>query len=248
MTQESKRILITGAGKRLGAGMASYLHKQGYTIAVHYNQSKQEAKNLCAALNAQRPQSAQAFSADLRNIHSCKDLVEKVAEAFNGFDALINSASTYYPTALIGATELDWDDLFGTNCKAPFFLTQAAAPFLKTNKGSVLNIADIQAYRPLKHYSLYCAAKAGLISLTQSLAIELAPEIRVNAIAPGLILPQETDNIAIQEQEKQISQQRLVNRAITAEDIAKAADYLLFNAAQITGQVLKVDGGQQIGF
>lgn len=248
MAQQHKRVLITGAAKRLGASIAKHLHQQGCQVIIHYHRSEEAAKSLCARLNRSRSSSAYLFSANVNIVEDCQSLIDSVTKALGGLDALVNNASTYYPTRLNDAAECEWDDLFGTNCKAPFFLSQAAAPFLKESRGSILNIADIQAFRPLKHYSLYCAAKAGLVSLTHSLAEELAPEIRVNAIAPGLVLPQETDQAEVLQQETRIYQRRLLDKDISPNDIAKVVDFLLFGTGQVTGQVLKVDGGQQIGF
>ena len=210
---------------------------------VHYHQAAAEAATLVAELNARRPSSAACWQVDLRQIDSLPELVAATVDRFGGLDGLVNNASSFFPTPLAGIDLRDWDELVGSNLQAPLFLTQAAAPHLLASGGSVVNITDIHAERPLAGYPLYCAAKAGLLGLTRALAIELAPRVRVNAVAPGPILWPESeafDSVARAE----IVADTLLKRVGCPQDVARAVHYLLVAADYVTGQVINVDGGR----
>ncbi len=236
-------VLITGAAHRIGATTARFLHAAGMNIVIHYRQSRAGAEALQQELAAVRPDSVALVQADLHDTALLPQLVEDAAEAWGRLDVLINNASTFYPTPIDKATEAEWDDLLGTNLKAPFFLSQAAAPFLRRSRGCIVNIVDIHAERPLRGFPIYSIAKAGLVMLTKSLAAELGPEVRVNAVAPGAILwPEHLDEAG---REKIISR-TFLKRQGSPEDIAKAIRYLIQDADYMTGQVLAVDGGRSL--
>jgi len=238
-----KTVLVTGAAKRVGHSIACELHAAGASIMVHYRTATAEAEMLVADLNAQRPNSAICQQADLLDVAALSELVERTVAHFGRLDALVNNASSFFATPLGSIDLAVWDDLIGSNFKAPLFLTQAAAPHLKAARGAVVNIADIHAERPLAGYPLYCAAKAGLIGLTRALAIELAPEVRVNAVAPGPILW--PDESVIDEAARQrIVAHTLLKRSGEPQDIARTVRFLLEDASYVTGQVINVDGGR----
>ncbi len=210
---------------------------------VHYHRAADEAATLVAELNARRPSSAACWQADLRQIDRLPELVAATVDRFGRLDGLVNNASSFFPTPLAGIDLRAWDELVGSNLQAPLFLTQAAAPQLSASGGSVVNITDIHAERPLAGYPLYCAAKAGLLGLTRALAIELAPRVRVNAVAPGPILWPESeifDSLARAE----IVADTLLKRIGCPQDVARAVHYLLAAADYVTGQVINVDGGR----
>ncbi len=240
-----KVVLITGAARRVGAETARQVHGAGAAVVVHYRHAVAEADALVAQLNAQRPDSALALQADLLCNQALPDLVARCVAHFGGLDGLVNNASSFYPTPLGQIDEAAWLDLMGSNLKAPLFLSQAAAPHLRARAGAVVNIVDIHAERPLKDYPLYAVAKAGLWGLTKALALELAPEVRVNAVAPGAILWPEDDSFPAAEQARILNTTPL-RRVGTPGDIAQTVLYLLAAAPYITGQVLAVDGGRQI--
>lgn len=240
-----KVALITGGARRVGAVVARTLHDEGMDIALTYRDSRTAAEKLKDELNTQRPSSVHLFQCDLLVIKLLPRLVERVIATFGRLDALINNASTFYPTAVGSITEGAWDDLIGTNLKAPLFLTQAAAPHLAACRGAVVNISDVHGVRPLKQHAVYCAAKAGLIMLTKSLARDLGPDVRVNSVAPGAVLWPERGL-------DELSRQRILSRTAlrrqgTPEDVAKAILFLLRDAAYTTGEVIYVDGGQLLG-
>ena len=186
---EGKVALITGGAQRIGADIARLLHAQGMKLVIHYHTSEKAAHALQAELHQVRPESVMLVRGDLNNGERLtRNLVFETVESFDRLDVLINNASRFYPTPVSEATESQWDDIIGTNLKAPYFLAQAAAPHLKKFGGCVINIADIYGERPLIGYPIYSVAKAGVIMLTKALARELAPDVRVNAIAPGVIL------------------------------------------------------------
>ncbi len=240
-----KTVLITGAARRIGAVIAAALHARGARLAVHYRSSKADAEALVARLNAARPDSARAFQADLADPASFDALPAAVVRAFGRLDVLINNASAFYPTP-VGAITLDqFDDLVGSNLRAPLFLAQAAAPELGKRDGLILNIADIHALRPLGRHTVYCAAKAALVMLTRSLARELGPAIRVNAIAPGPVLWPE--NGVDEDLRRRIVARTALKRTGTPDDVAKAALFFVFDAPFVTGEVLAVDGGRLVG-
>lgn len=240
----TKVALITGAARRIGAEIARTLHQAGMNIVLHYNASEEEAITLCSQLNKVRENSAVAIRADLMEPESEKILVKGAVDAWGRLDALVNNASRFYRTSVGKVTEYAWEDLINSNLKAPFFLSQAASPALTETKGSIVNITDIHAERPLRDYSVYCISKSGLLMMTRSLAKELGPSVRVNAVAPGAIMWPEGKS-ALNDQEKQrIIEQTALHRPGTAEDIAKAVLFFIRDAAYVTGQVLDVDGGR----
>jgi pteridine reductase len=243
---EGRWALVTGAGKRIGAAIARELHAAGANVAVHYFRSAEGAENLAAELNLARPNSALAVGADLRRIDALRGMIADVASHAGRLDVLVNNASTFYPTPLESVTDEDWHDLIDSNLKAPLFLAQAALPHLKAAQGVIVNLIDIHAQRPLRHYLLYGAAKAGLAMLTRSLAKDLAPEIRVNGVAPGAILWAETG--VPEKTQQSILRQIPLKRTGAPEDIASAVLYLVRDATYVTGQILAVDGGRSVGW
>ena len=243
---EGKYALVTGAARRIGAAIAERLHTEGVNVAIHYRQSKADADEFCARLNAIRTNSARLFQADLNVASELVGLVDALMEWSGRLDILVNNASSFYPTPLGQITEENWSDLVGSNLKAPLFLSQAAAPHLKARRGNIINIVDIHAYRPLREHAVYGAAKAGLVMLTRSLAKELAPDVRVNGIAPGAISWPEND---MPESIKQdILEQIPLQRTGAPEDIAGCAIYLVRDATYVTGQIIAVDGGRSLGW
>ncbi|MDQ8039984.1 MAG: pteridine reductase [Rickettsiella sp.] len=242
-----KVVLITGAGKRVGASIAEHCHKQGMRIAIHYRTSATEAEALCQKFNHEKNDTAIAIQSDLLTIKNHEILVDKVIKKWGQLDVLINNASSFYPTPIEHMTEKNWEDLVGSNLKAPLFLSQTAMPYLKKQSGSIINMVDIQAQRPMKKYSIYCIAKAGLGMLTKSLAKELGPAIRVNGIAPGIALwPDNTADFNPTLREKIIARTAL-KRAGTPKDIADTVVFLI-NANYITGQIIAVDGGLSLDY
>jgi len=243
---DGKWALITGAGKRIGAAIASRLHSAGASIAVHYFQSSEPADALVDELNAERTGSAVAIGADIRKSNCLEKLIEDVIAHSDRLDILINNASSFYPTEFGKITESDWNDLVDCNLKAPLFLSQAALPYLQTTNGTIINMIDIHARRPLKHHHVYGATKAGLAMLTRSLARDLAPDIRVNGIAPGAILW--PDDGMSEKIKQNIVGKIPLGRAGEPEDIANAVLFLVCDAPYMTGQVIAVDGGRSIGW
>lgn len=249
MTQNEVKLhgkcaLITGAAHRIGAAIAHMLHAQGMDLLIHYRHSVAPAEALCAELAAQRPGSVDLVQADLHAPESHRQLIDRVL-AFRGrLDLLVNNASSFYPTPLADATLQQWEDLMGSNLKAPFFLSQAAAPHLRQHQGSIINLIDIHGERPLRDYSIYSIAKAGNAMLVKALARELGPEIRVNGIAPGAILWPEQGLSETAQQE--IVARTALQRPGTPEDIARTLLFLLRDAPYITGQIIAVDGGRTL--
>lgn len=241
---QGKVMLVTGGGKRVGAAICRRLHAAGASIALHYLSSVNEAQALQDELNMQRPDSAAVFSADLLELAALSGLIAQVITRFGRLDGLINNASSFYPTPLDGVDEAQWQDLLGTNLRAPLFLAQAAAAELRHRHGCIVNIVDIHAERPMHGHLLYSVAKAGLVALTRGLAQEMAPQVRVNAVAPGVILW--PDNWEDQEQRRKIVAHTLLKREGEPDDIAKTVAFLIQDAPYITGQVISVDGGRSI--
>jgi pteridine reductase len=240
--------LVTGAGRRIGAAIARDLHHAGYNLALHCRHARTEAETLAAELNRHRHGSAQVFGADLLDTPALPELVRQSQAAWGRLDALVNNASAFYRTPLGLVDEAAWEDLMGSNLKAPLFLCQAAAPYLAETGGSIVNIIDIHAARPLPGYAVYGAAKAGLAMLTRTLARELAPRVRVNGVAPGTILWPEHEP-AEPAAQRAIIEATPLKRIGAPEDIAHAVRFLLGpEAGFITGQVLAVDGGRGIGW
>ncbi|GFO72304.1 pteridine reductase [Bathymodiolus japonicus methanotrophic gill symbiont] len=240
----NKNILITGGAKRVGAYCVRYLHAQGANIILHYRNSKNEAQALAGELNELRADSVRIYQAQLQDINALQELAEMAEQAWGGVDVLINNASAFYATGIAEVTESQWDDLLASNLKSPFFLIQALAPGLSKRQGCVVNIVDIHAERGLPGFPVYSIAKAGLTALTKILAKELAPQIRVNAVAPGAILWPEYESDEQQKQE--IRAKVALQRTGSPEDIAKAIAYLINDAEYMTGQVLTVDGGRTL--
>ncbi len=238
-------VLITGAARRIGAELARTLHGAGANVVLHYGSSEREAAALARSLNAARPGSAVTAQADLLHTERLAPLVATAVSAFGRLDILVNNASSFFPTPLGQIDEHQWDSLIGSNVKAPLFLTQAAAHELSAARGLVLNLVDIHGLRPLKRYPVYSVAKAGLIMLTKALARELAPDIRVNAIAPGPVMWPETADAELQEN---IVSRTLLKRPGSPVDVARAALFFATDAPYVTGQILAVDGGRSVGW
>jgi len=242
---KDKVALVTGAARRLGAAIARKLHAHGAAVLLHYRGSEAEAVALEAELNTLRAGSAVRIKADLL-AHSAPELLVRTAvERFGRLDLLVNNASSFFPTALGEIDDRSWDDLVGTNVKAPLLLSQAAAPELAKAGGSIVNIVDIHAERPLKGYVAYSIAKAGLAALTRSLAMELAPGVRVNGVSPGAIAWPE-DGQFPPEVRKHIIDDTLLKRLGDPEDIARAVYFLAAGAPYVTGQIIAVDGGRSV--
>ncbi|MBS0424773.1 MAG: pteridine reductase [Proteobacteria bacterium] len=243
---QGKVILVTGGAKRVGAAICRRLHAQGARLIVHYRSSFDEAKVLQDELNQKRADSAALVQADLLDTELLPEMVEKAANRFGQLDVLINNASSFFPTLLQQCTLDDWRDLVGSNLQAPLFLAQAAAPYLKEQRGCIVNIVDIHTERPLKNYVIYNAAKGGLLALTKSLAVEMAPEVRVNGVSPGPILWPEDGEWADEAARQQIIASTLLKRCGEPDDIAKTVQFLIADAPYITGQIIAVDGGRSI--
>lgn len=240
--------LVTGGARRIGAAIVQALHDAGMHVVIHCHRSRDEADALCQQLNAVRADSAVVLQCDLQKQEALAALVEQAAIGWDRLDALINNASSFYPTPLGTIDPQAWDDLLGSNLAAPLWLSQAAAPWLKTQGGSIINIADIHVRKPLPHHAPYLAAKGGLQALTRALALDLAPEVRVNAVAPGAILLPEVgvsaEDADAVSKTQQLSAQIPLGRMGEPADIAAAVRFLLSNAAAyISGQTLSVDGG-----
>jgi len=240
----SQTVLITGAARRVGAQIARTLHGAGYRIALHYRNSKEQAHALADGLNAIRPDSVRLLPADLSRLDEIKALAESAAGLWGGLDALVNNASSFYPTPLGTVTETQWDDLLASNLKAGFFLSQAAAPYLRERSGAIVNIVDIHGERGLKDYPVYSIAKAGLAAMTRSFAKELAPTVRVNGVAPGAILWPEQHSDAGKQSE--IIGRIPLGRTGSPEVVARAVLFLLRDSPYVTGQLLAVDGGRSL--
>ncbi len=236
--------LVTGAARRVGAAIVRELHAVGWRIAIHYRRSDEEARALAADLNRIRQDSAFIFRAELESVAAIPPLLDAVVNHFGALDALVNNASSFFPTPM-GAIDLTaWDDLLASNLRAPLFLSQAAAPHLIASGGCIVNITDIHAERPLKGFATYCAAKGGLLNLTRALAVDLAPAVRVNAVAPGAIAWPDEDESFSEAARQQIVAQSLLKRVGSPQDIARAVRFLVCDAPYITGQVINVDGGR----
>lgn len=240
----TKTALITGAARRIGAQIARALHGAGYNLVLHYRRSGDEAQALAHELNCARCDSARLIQADLLRTENLGLLVAQAAGFWGGLDVLVNNASSFYPTPLGEVTEPQWDELLGTNLKAPFFLTQAAAPCLRERGGVIVNIVDIHAERGLKNYSVYSLAKAGLGAMTRALAKELGPDVRVNGVAPGAVLWPEQ---AMDEAKKAEILGRIpLRRTGEPNDVARAVLFFVKDAPYVTGQILAVDGGRSL--
>ncbi|MBT8109015.1 MAG: pteridine reductase [Gammaproteobacteria bacterium] len=245
-TLDHKVVLITGAARRIGAVIARTLHAQGANVAIHYRGSADDAEMLVAELNASRADSAAAFAADLTDIAAIERLAAQVTQWRDRLDVLINNASSFYPTPAGTITEAQWDDLIGTNLKAPLFLSQAVLPALRAAGGAIVNIVDVHSTHPLRDHPVYGPAKAGLAMLTRSLAKDLAPDVRVNGVSPGAILWPEND--MPEDTKAAIVKQVPLARPGDPVDIAGAVLFLVRDATYVTGQIIAVDGGRSIGW
>ncbi len=245
-TLDNQVVLVTGAARRIGAAIVTRLHAAGARVAIHYRGSADDALALVDRFNADRADSATAMQCDLLEIGRLPGLVEDVVNWGGRLDALVNNASSFYPTPVGTITEDEWNDLVGSNLKAPLFLSQAATPYLRESRGAIVNIVDIHAQRPLRNHVVYGPAKAGLAMLTRSLAKDLAPDIRVNGVSPGAILwPEDGMPDAVKQT---ILRQVPLERPGTPQDIAGCVLFLLGEADYVTGQIIAVDGGRSIGW
>jgi pteridine reductase len=237
-------VLVTGAARRVGNVIARTLHGAGFDVALHYRHSRGEMEGLCAQLESERAGSTLMLQAELADTERLPQLVQACISRFGRLDALVNNASAFYRTSLGTVTPAQWDELFASNARAPFFLAQAAASFLKSTQGSIVNIADIYAERPLAGHPVYCMAKAALVAMTRTLALELGPQVRVNAVAPGAVLWPEAGKTYTDQ--KDLIARTPLQRAGTPQDVAAAVLFLIRDAGFTTGQVLNVDGGRTL--
>lgn len=243
-----KTVLVTGAARRVGAEILRHLHGLGANVVIHCHHSRAAAAALAAELETVRAGSTLVHSLDLLDTDALPQLPAAALARFGRLDVLVNNASSFYATPLGTITAAQWADLVGTNLKAPLFLTQAAAPALRSARGAVINIADIYARKPLRNYSVYSAAKAGLLQLTLALARELAPEVRVNAVAPGPVLWPEGAQAPDAAKQQEIVASTLLKRSGAPADIARAVQFFAVDATFVTGQILAVDGGRSVGW
>jgi pteridine reductase len=245
MTNAHPVALVTGAARRLGAAIARTLHAAGFDVALHCHRSRAEADALAATLEATRAGSVLVLQADLAEFDRLPELVANTIGWRGRLDALVNNASAFFPTPFAATTPAQWDALFAANARAPFFLTQAAAPHLRATRGAVVNLTDIHAERPLREHAVYGMSKAALAHMTRALALELAPDVRVNAIAPGAILWPEDDGKSDAAKAALLARTPL-GRTGTPEEVAEAVRWLLQDARYTTGQVLRLDGGRML--
>ena len=244
MNKKKKVAIITGGAKRVGAAISRRLHKANIDIIIHYRNSDTEANSLQEQLNKIRKGSASIIQADLLDPNSYSLIINEAIKVYGQLNFLINNASSYYPTNINDINELNWNELIVSNLKAALFLSKEASPFLKKSNGSIINITDAHITNPKKNYIIYSIAKSGLTTLTKSLALELGPEIRVNAVAPGPVLwPDKSSEFDALYRKKVISQ-TMLKKVGDADDIAKAVEFLLLNAPFITSHILNVDGGR----
>lgn len=242
----NKVVLITGGAKRVGAAIAQQLHACGFNVMIHYRTSKAEAQALENTLNTKRADSAAIVQADLLDVANLPNLISKTLDTFGRLDALINNASSYFATQLDEINEEHWQDLVGSNLKAPMFLSKTAAEPLNSTQGCIINITDMHIERPKKGYIIYSVAKAGLVTLTKSLAHELSPNVRVNAVAPGPVQWPENNPQFDEEYRQNVINQTLLKRIGNPQDVAKAVAFLVNDAPFITGHILAVDGGRSL--
>jgi pteridine reductase len=243
-THDRPVALITGAARRVGAVIARTLHAAGYDVALHYRSSADEAHALAGELEQQRPDSTLLLQAELAELSSLPPMVELLLTRFGRLDALINNASAFYPTPWNSASPAQWNELFASNAQAPFFLSQAAIPALRASRGGIVNLLDIYAERPLADHPLYCMAKAALLAMTRSLALDLGPDIRVNGVAPGAVM-WPSEGKAYDDQQAMI-QRTPLQRAGTPDDVANTVLWLLRDAPFVTGQIIRIDGGRTL--
>jgi pteridine reductase len=235
-------VLVTGAARRIGAAIARGLHGAGYDVALHHRRSHDDAQALAGDLERQRPGSTLCLQADLAEFDRLPELIAQTVGRFGRLDALVNNASTFATSPLGGTTPALWEEVFASNARAPFFLAQAAMPHLRASHGAIVNITDIYGERPLRQHAVYCMAKAALLMMTRSLALELGPDVRVNAVSPGAILwPQDSGDTAAREA---MLARTPLGRTGRVEEVAEAVRWLLQDAHYSTGQVLHLDGGR----
>ncbi len=242
--KKTKVALITGGARRIGAAIAQQLHAAGFKVVLHFRRSKEEAEQLCAAFNQERPQSAVTLAEDLGNTADLSRFIETAAAAWGRLDVLVNNASIFNKTPLGTVKEAQWDELIGPNLKAPFFLSQAVYPHLAKTQGCIINLTDIHTEKPFRDYAVYCISKAGLLALTRTLAKEFGPAVRVNAIAPGMMIWPEGENTLSKALCQKIINEAALKRIGSPQDVAKAVLFFARDADYITGQVLAVDGGR----
>ena len=240
-SSQSPVVLITGAARRIGAVTAELFHNAGYTVIIHYNRSAADADRLCEKFNQLRDNSCLLVQADLNDMAGIDKIIQLVG-SIGRLDVLINNASSFYPTPLDKCTNEQWDDLINSNLKGPFFLTQGLAPQLKAAHGSVVNISDMHARQALKDHPIYTIAKAGNIAMTKSMALDMAPHVRVNSVAPGAILWPEHEEDDISKQNSVLNNVPM-GRLGNEMDIAGTAFFLAVDASYVTGQTIAVDGG-----
>lgn len=243
-THERPVVIVTGAARRVGRVIARTLHAAGYDLALHYRRSQDEAGQLAAELETRRADSTFCVGAELGEHGACEKLVRVVVQRYGRLDALVNNASAFFETPIGAATPDDWNALFDSNAKAPFFLAQAAAPHLRVARGAIVNLVDVYAERPLAKHTIYSMAKAANAMLVKSLAVELGPEVRVNGVSPGAVLWPEAGKTEAQQQA--LVAKTALKRAGSPEDVASAVLYLLRDATYVTGEILKVDGGRTL--
>ncbi|MFP7722922.1 pteridine reductase [Lysobacter sp. A3-1-A15] len=247
---DSPVALVTGSARRIGAAIARALHAAGYDLALHYRSSSAEVDALACELENERAGSTHALQADLAQFDRLPELVAATVGRFGRLDALVNNASGFFPTPIGQATPAQWDALFATNARAPLFLSQAAAPHLARTGGAIVNLADLYGERPLAGHSIYCMAKAALLMGTRSLALELAPAVRVNAVSPGAILwpedPVEGGDASDAASRRAMLQRTPLARTGAPEEVAEAVRWLLQDATYCTGQVIHLDGGRRL--
>jgi pteridine reductase len=240
--------LVTGAARRIGAAIARRLHADGYDLALHYRDSAEAMRALAAELEAARAGSVLVLQADLAEFDRLPELVAGTVGRYGRLDALVNNASAFFPTPFGATTPQQWDALFAVNARAPYFLAQAAAPHLRAARGAIVNLADIHGERPLRDHAVYGMGKAALIHMTRALALELAPQVRVNAVAPGAILWPEPGNDGGKDAAAQAAllARTPLGRIGTTAEIAEAVRWLLRDAGYTTGQLIRVDGGRML--
>jgi pteridine reductase len=243
---QGKVVLVTGGAKRVGAAICRRLHAAGASLLIHYRASALEARALQVELHSRRADSVSLAQADLLKAASCSQLVKAALKQFERLDALVNNASSFFPTPVGEITEQAWDDLVGTNLKAPLFLAQAAAPELRKAHGCIVNIVDVHAELPMRNHAVYTAAKGGLAALTRALARDLGPEVRVNGVAPGTILWPDDESWRDEVARQRIIHQSALKRIGEPDDIARAVQFLVTEAPYVTGQILTVDGGRSV--
>ena len=238
-----RTVLITGGAKRIGLAIAKHLHQYGFNIIITYNKSKNDAEKVLYTLNNNRSNSCAIIQANFSTTKSYNSLYNKALKVFGRIDVLINNASKFYPTKIDMVNDKNWADIINTNLKTPLFLSKSFFPELKKRKGSIINIIDIHVDPPLKNHIIYNLSKAGLLALTQSLAKDLAPTVRVNGVSPGAIMWPKSIN---KKRKKEIISKIALKRIGEPDDIAKTILFLITNGDYITGQNINVDGGRRL--